>query len=273
MRAQLVALTLCLWLSAGAVARANTVTFSPKEGKFSGQLPLGRLGNLVLPRGVVSLKDDEIQILAVPPWLFDRVLVLRGAILRAESVTEPADTRVGGLVYFYDGQWLPNLSKAKASEEISTTDGGIVTGQITGRSDSALLIRKRDGDTQSVPFSQILTVKSPRAFRFNFNSQSVKLSPTDGSMFFDSNQITLSQLTPPRALALLSRPSVPPSNLPGTELALSNRAIATFVAIDLLVEALPAIVTPLVLNQHNLNAAEKTLKKFDLQHGMFDGRH
>jgi hypothetical protein len=274
---QVIASILCLWLSAGTASLANTVVYTPpadnRAGTISGQLPLGRLGSLILPRGTASLAGDELQILAVPAWLFDRVMVLRGAIVRAESITEPADTRVGGLIYFFDGQWLPNLSKSKAAEQINTIDGGTVSGHITGRSDAALLIRKNNGNTQTVAFSQILNIKSPRAFRFNFSSQSVQLNPTDGSMLFDSNQITMSQLTPQSALATFSRPSIPRSNLPGTELALSNRALAAFLAIDLLVEAAPAIVTPLVLNQSNLNAAENAIERFDAQHGQPDRRH
>jgi hypothetical protein len=261
-----------MWVSVGAPSLANTIFYSPPAGSMagslSGQLPLERLGGLLLPRGQVVLRGDEMQILAVPAWLFDRVSVLRGAVVRAESVAGQGRTQVGGLVYFYDGQWLPNLARAAMHEEVDTVDGGTVSGRITGRSADALLVRSSGGDTQAVPFTQILTIDSPHAFRFAFSSQTVQRSPTDGTMVFQSNFISMSPVKPPPAiLSAFVHPSVPPSNLPGTELALSNRAIATFVAIDLFWEAAPAIVTPLVLNQRNLAPAEAAYARFRAENG------
>src|ERR1700733_7592879 len=90
------------------VAMAETIIYTApakdQPGKLAGELPIKRISSLLLPNGLVQLADDELKILAVPDWLFDRDVVLRGAIVRAEAATQQSGSIIGGLVYFYDGQ-------------------------------------------------------------------------------------------------------------------------------------------------------------------------
>ena len=70
-----------LFLS-GIPGLANSMTYtaptSEQPGKFTGELPIARIGTLALPDGLVKFSDDEMLVEAVPEWLFDHEQVLGG---------------------------------------------------------------------------------------------------------------------------------------------------------------------------------------------------
>lgn len=233
-----------------------------KPGGFSGQLPLGSLGSVFLPRGMVLLEGDEFKVLAVPQWLFDRNLVFRGAIVRAEAVSQANSSVVGGLVYFYDGQWLANLGGVDSIDVIETLNGVQERGHIVGRAGENFVFRREDGDTQNIEFTAIKSISSSRAFTFKIASPNIKLSPANTTVSFDSNLITLNSTRRPNVISSLRRPSVPVSKLPGTEKSISNRTLATFIALDIMTEMAPAIALPLVINKRNTRAAQNELSRF-----------
>src|ERR1700721_2158951 len=67
-------------------ALANAVIYSaPSDNQnacFTGEVPLKQIGSLLLPKAVVQFKSTEVNILAVPDWLFDRSIVLSGALVK-----------------------------------------------------------------------------------------------------------------------------------------------------------------------------------------------
>src|SRR6516164_5570320 len=107
-----------------SAAIANTIDYIPpadsRGGELRGVFPLNKIGTLLLPRGLASFDDGELKILAVPRWLFDRNLVLKGAIVRAEVVSQQTNSVIGGLVFFYDGLWLSDLAKEDVPDVIDT---------------------------------------------------------------------------------------------------------------------------------------------------------
>jgi hypothetical protein len=249
-----------LSLSAFAKPIAYVPPIADQSGKFTGELPLRKLGSILLPKGVVRFDGDEIKVLAVPQWLFDRNVVLRGAIIRAEFAPQQPTGLMAGLVYFWDGIWLNSLSSEKIEEEIDTTDGSTIRGKVIGRIGTALSIKLKDGATKNVDFATIKTIISPRAFTFNIPASGVKIEPDNGAITFDATIINVAQTHILHKLIASNSVKVPKSNLPGTEPGVSNKALAVMFAMDVVIEIAPAIVIPLVLNKGTQQGARNKLR-------------
>lgn len=247
-------------------AIANTIDYIPPtdsgRGELRGELPLNKIGTLLLPRGLVAFDDGELKILAVPRWLFDRNLVLKGAIVRAEIVSQPTSSIIGGLVFFYDGLWLSDLAKDDVPDVIDTMGDAQIRGRITARTDASFVVRHRNGTTEKVAFADIKTIRSPRAFTFNIVAPPLQLSPSPASIKLEANQILFAQTRTQHNLLAMKQASLPISRLPGTERGISNKAIATFVAFDVMSIIAPAIVAPLVLQHRTQLAAINAQKRF-----------
>ena len=230
---------------------ANTIVYTAATpdtaGKFSGELPLAHVGSIALPDGVVRFADDEMSIGAVPDWLFDREEVLKGVIVRAEVAAQAKTSVVAGLVFFMDGSWLKNLGPLRASDHITTNSGEEIVGRITARSGQSFSVQPERGGIRKVNFSEIKSIVSPRAFAFNIATPTARLSPTDSTLTIDSNLI---KMAPSISQFRISRkPVLPKTDLAGTDLGVTKKAMGTFLAIDLFSEIAPAIAIPLVLNR------------------------
>jgi len=265
----LLALVCALQCIAGPSAKADTVTYTAptkdQSGKFQGEIPLSRLNSLLLPNGLVQLADEELKILAVPDWLFDRDVVLRGAIVRAEAATRQNGSVIGGLVYFYDGQWLANLASPRAIDVIDTIGGEEIRGHIMGKIGQAFAVKPETGGTRKIGFSEIKSINSPRAFTFNIPSTTSRIVPTDATMSFEAASILLTP-TPMAGKIIASRKaSLPKSTLPGTEPGISKTSLATFIALDIINEIAPAIAIPLVLNRSTQAAALNELHRVGVE--------
>lgn len=258
------AFLLCSILQLSLSAFAKTIEYMPavadQPGKFTGDLPLRRIGSVLLPKGLVKFDGDEMKILAVPQWLFDRNVVLRGAIIRAEFAPQQAAGLMAGLVYFWDGLWLNSLSSDKVEEEIDTLDGSEYLGKVIGRIGTGLSMKLKDGTNKNLDFTTIKTIISPRAFTFNVPASGVKIDPANGAMTFDATLINVAQTRIVHKLIALNSVKVPKSNLPGTEPGISTKALALMFAMDVVVEMAPAIVVPLVLQKGTQKGALNKLR-------------
>jgi hypothetical protein len=232
-------------------------------GRFEGQMPIDRIGNLLLPKGQITFAGDDITIKAVPQWLFDRSTVLKGAVLRAEGVQQAGGFVVGGLLLILDGVWLPNISKGSATEIVDTMDGASLRGRILGRDGEAFKFQYDDGHSENVAFSRIKSISSPRAFTFNISANAVKINPADSSMSFEATQLVLKSRQ--NMHSLWATASVPKSNLRGTEPGIPKAALATYVGLDLFSELAAPIAIPLVLNARNTRAAKNRIAEAEFQ--------
>jgi hypothetical protein len=257
-------------LSFNALASlAGTIGYTAPSGetpgKFAGEIPIGKINGVLLPDGLVRFDGDELKIVAVPDWLFDRDTVLTGAIVRAEYAGQQTQSVIGGLVYFYDGQWLKNLASPKAMDTIELLDGTRITGNIYARVGQAFAFRPVDGGQRKVNFSEIKTISSPRAFTFNIPVPTTRINPADTTMTFDASRIVLTPSAVAGRVTIAKKAVLPKSTLAGTEQGISNRSIATFIALDIANDLAPAIAIPLVLSPWTQQAALNEIRKVNIQ--------
>src|SRR5262249_39918343 len=137
---------------------------------------------LKLPNGAVIFQDNQVKVMAVPDWLFDRNIVLSGPIVRAEFGAQGDRSLIGGLAYFIQGEWLSNLASARTPDVIETLSGEFIRGRILSDLGGAFAVKPQDGPERKVEFSTIKTISSPRAFRFSIPATNVKVLPPDNSM-------------------------------------------------------------------------------------------
>lgn len=256
-------LSILFALSVAPVAAQNGFTYSPpvdgNSGKFEGDLPLDRMGKMALPRGLASFSQDELIIQAVPQWLFDRNVVFRGPIIRAEAVPQKSAYVLGGLALMLDGLWAGTLL-GKGDESIDTVDGAVVRGNILGRTADTLQVKAADGGIKNVAFSNIRSIRSPRAFNFRIESDGVKINPADSNVTFVARSVVITPVAA-NAKSLARRANIPRSTLAGTEPGISKTALTAFVALDIVNMITPPIVIPLVINYRNQKAAKSAIAK------------
>jgi hypothetical protein len=269
---------ICQVSSAFLLAYANTITYSVaadhKPAQFDGEIPLSSIASIKLPKGLVQFKGQDVNVLAVPDWLFDRNVVLSGALIRAEFIaaqeksptekspqdnsTQDKSAMIAGLAYFLGGDWIANLASPRATDVIETLSGEQIRGRILSRTDNAFAIKPEGGATRKVEFSEIKTINSPRAFRFTIPATTTKISPEDGSITIDADKINMSPAFLHGNL-ICSNPEVPKSTLAGSDPGIRKTSIATFLALDIVNEIAPAIVIPLVLNPGTSEQANRQL--------------
>ncbi len=251
----------CSSPSASANAIKYTAAVADQAGKFEADLPLKTIGCLKLPNGAVVFKEDQVKVMAVPDWLFDRNVVLSGPLIRAEFAIQDTQSVVAGLTYFLEGEWLTQLASPRAIDVIETVSGEQIRGRILSRVDNAFAIKADNGPTRKIEFSAIKTINSPRAFRFSIPAKNVKVLPADNSMEAEAELASFSP-TFLKGSLLASKPHVPKSTLPGADPGISKASIATFLALDIIVEVAPAITIPLVLQRRTQSAAFNEIKMF-----------
>ncbi|MBX9685116.1 MAG: hypothetical protein K2X27_00365 [Candidatus Obscuribacterales bacterium] len=262
MKLKLAALFICLQFCFNPLGSiAGVVKYSAPTpelaGKFSGEISVDRLANLALPDGLLTFRDDEVIVQAVPEWLFDREEVLKGSIVRAEILTQKNAAVLAGLVYFNDGQWLKNLAPGKALDQIVTKSGEKILGRIASRSGQAFILQQSGSGTRKIAFSDIKSLVSPRAFSFNIPAPNSRISATDNSLSFDAETMKFAYSS--NEARLKKNASLPASTLAGADPGISKAAIGSYIALDLFSEIAPAIAIPLVLNPSTQRHALKQI--------------
>lgn len=268
MRHRLAKLLTCTLLCGMSIppVLANPISYTAptkdQPGMFSGELPIGRIGAVLLPDGLVEFSGDELKVGAVPDWLFDRDVVVRGAIVRAEIVPQKTDSIVAGLVYFFDGPWLQYLGSLRSVDVVDTISGEQIRGRIVARVGQAFALNPEGGgDTRKINFMDIKSISSPRAFNFNIVAPTTRLAPTNSSLSFEATRIDFSSSSVSARLIASRKAFLPQSTLAGADPGISNRSIGMFVAMDIFMDVAPAIAIPLVLNKSTQQAARNEIKK------------
>lgn len=262
----LASLVLILLLSSHILsANANSLAYSApstgQNGSFYGDIPIKQIGSLLLPKGLMKFQNNEVSILAVPDWLFDRDTVLSGALVKGELELQGVNSKLHGLVYFTDGQWLAQLGSVNAPDIIDTVSGERLRGRIRSSLGDAFAFKPIAGPMQKIPFKEIKNISSPRAYFFTVMTDASKINATDMNMQFETKGISFSP-----ALfhgRVVSRAKLPKSTLSGTEPGITTGQIAALTTVNMITDFAPAVVIPLVLNRNSNAQAQRTLNLYE----------
>jgi len=220
-------------------------------------LPVVSIGSLLLPSGQITVDGQNVEVGAVPEWLFDRHTVLTGVLIQldvAGAAASPAATSLNGLVYFNGGDWLKNLRRGRAKETIETADGQTYQGQIVSVTKDQISIDTLPGQSRNIALANVKNIISPCSYRFSAPASQVKLSPDTGITICDARSVTFAPAgaQPRLASAFSMRGSsstpalkLPKSDLAGTEGGITKRAIALMITADAVNTIAPAIAIPL----------------------------
>lgn len=257
---QTVVALLALAMSAVSAVQAAPVALkrSPQTD-LSVTQPVGSMGRLLLPQGLLKVRGQVVEVQAVPEWLFDRHTVLKGKLLQAnvrsgEAAASPnPNTSLDALVYFNDGDWLKELYRGKRTREsITLKSGEIVSGNVRSVGEEALNIELIPGTVKKIELADVVTVDSPYAYRINVALANVKIAPDSQDLAADGGAV---QFTPATVvsgkfgnqLAKNKTAVLPASNLPGTEGGITRNKIAAMVAADTVNTLAPLVAIPIVV--------------------------
>lgn len=238
-----------------------TAPSTDQNGSFEGEVPIKQIGPLLLPKAVVQFRGSDVNVLAVPDWLFDRNVVLSGTLVNAQIEVKNKTTNLRGLVYFSGGLWLTNLGSSNAIDVIDTVSGEQLRGRIRASLDNAFAFKPEDRPMRKLALAEIKSINSPRAYIFLVPTESGKVVPSSNSLQFDSNTISFAS-TFGHGL-LTGHATLPNSTLAGTEPGITKTQIGTFIGLNIANELAPAIAIPLVLNKGTESQALREIKFYN----------
>jgi len=228
------------------------------QGAFA--LPVKGIGGLLLPNGQITVQGQNVEVGAVPEWLFDRHTVLTGVLVRLDLsggvAGEPA--ALSGIAYFNGGDWLRNLHRGGGRETVETVGGETYQGKISSITKDQLTIDTLPGQSKTLALPTIANIVSPYSYRFSAAASAVKLSPDTASTLCDASTVTFaparlqsgvkiaSASTPVLASSSSQHFKLPKSILAGTEGGITKKAIAFMITADFVNTAAPCIAIPLV---------------------------
>ncbi|MBZ0184637.1 MAG: hypothetical protein K8F91_00195 [Candidatus Obscuribacterales bacterium] len=252
-RQTLIALTAALALGFQSMAVCSApLKLVPARGdepsRLSGKLKTSHLGMLKVPQGLVKLSDNDIEVGAVPDWLFDRHTVLKGKLLTFSIDNSKQATYVTGLVYFAGGEWLNSLDNFKRKDNLKLTDNSVLTGKIRSVNETSVDFTEDSGKTRRIENSLMDSIESPRAFYFRIPASAVKIDPTNGHINGEAGDIAFTPTTAVRKKGLFAKkePVEPKSQLAGAEGGVTKAALAGMLFLDVVNTIAPAIVAPIV---------------------------
>ncbi len=240
--APLLAYALSLGLNGAAMAAPLTLA---KSGELVATQPVERIGRLLLPQGQVRLRGREVEVVAVPEWLFDRHAVLKGKLVKVDTGSQT----LTALVYFDGGDWLKDLYIGRRSRETFTLkSGGNIYGNVRSITPTDVNIEVLPGKIEKISLSEVVSIDSPFAYQATISLSQVKLSPETQELTAEGGNTVLKPVSVVGSRIASNKEAIlPPSRLPGTEGGITKAKIASMVAMDTVNTLAPLVAIPLVV--------------------------
>lgn len=150
-------------------ADGSAVTFTPggiKGGTLDGQVPVSKVGDLVLQDARAVIKGNVIDVESKDPKTGAVETVLSGVVFSTKVSGTGDKAKVTGSAYFRQGSSITALNDVDCEELIDIEDGGLVAGKIIAVNREELVMRTAAGD-RHIPVEKIKRICSPRVFTFS----------------------------------------------------------------------------------------------------------
>jgi hypothetical protein len=150
------------------------VTFNSTQSALQGQVPVHKIGALLLSEGLALLNGDEIKVEAKDSS-GHAAPVLQGNVFNITSTEAGSKTALHGYAFFRTGTLLSKVETACSDESVDLKDGSHVAGPISDVTHDMLTVGARQ-----VATSAIATVHSPRVYQFKMNLTGKNEQPLTG---------------------------------------------------------------------------------------------
>jgi hypothetical protein len=163
-------LSLILLIDCGPLAVwAATVNFTPAgtagAGTMDGEVPVNKVGKLLMSDGVAIFKGTTVDIMGTPAGGTQKQNLLSGVCFKTES-TAGSKPQLKGHCYFRQGPGLATIDDPSAEELIDLVDGGVVSGHIVAINTEEVEIEEHGGNRRRIAMSGVRGIKSPRVYTF-----------------------------------------------------------------------------------------------------------
>jgi hypothetical protein len=282
---------LVFWL---AVAPAYCAEISLKQateqsaGEASFTLPVSAIGKLELPNGCFKVKGQQVEIFAVPDWLFDRHTVLTGKLLTiqlksaagaaagANASDSSASQVIEGFFVLDGGEWLKDLNQGLRGhhhqDQLTTLDGSVQRGRVQGVTGNKLALEVLPGQVKTFPLNSIADISSKTVYRFQLPVNDIKLEPASQSLTATATKALLSPSQNVGDLVASGKLVLPKSTLPGTEGGIKKSTIVGMLAVDAVQTLAPIVAMPIVIPLGERSAKNNltTFGQFDKLNSILD---
>lgn len=143
-------------------ALAEPITFDKTKSAIQGQLPVDKIGALLLSEGFASFAGTAVTITGKPELSAQTQSLLQGTLVKPEVTIAGSQSALTGTVYFNDGPALSTLEDKKFKEKISLTDATTVTGPISSITADQIVVGGK-----TIDLSKVATITSPRVFKIH----------------------------------------------------------------------------------------------------------
>ncbi|MBI1269180.1 hypothetical protein GC174_01975 [bacterium] len=237
---------------------------SMSEAAIEGKLATANIGMLKIPRGSVKLKGDSISVGAVPDWLFDRHVVLKGKVIS----TRMEGSKIQGLAYFLEGDWLNNLDNIRRKDNIELDNGTVLVGKVRAVEEGEVVFQLSTGPVKKIKKTTIAKLVSPRSYIFEIPANNVKIDAGTGSLSGDAENIaflTTMNAKSGKGFNWLAKktPVEPKSLLAGTEGGISKAQLSTLIFLDIANTVAPIVIAPIVASPLGTKSADRQLNEFN----------
>lgn len=285
----LIALFACLPVVAPAYCAEISLKQATEQsaGEASFTMPVSAIGKLELPSGSLKVKGQQVEILAVPDWLFDRHTVLTGKLLTIQLKAAAAAATAGanapgtsanqvveGFFILDGGEWLKDLNQGLRAhqDQITTIDGSVQRGRVQGVTGNKLALEVLPGQVKTIPLNTIADISSKTVYRFQLPVNDIKLEPASQSLTATATKASLSPSQNVGSLVASSKLTLPKSTLPGTEGGIKKSTIVGMLAVDAVQTLAPIVAMPIVIPLGERSAKNNltTFGQFDKLNSILD---
>lgn len=151
-------------------AGASPVSFAPGAagvgGSLQGEVPVNKVGKLLLADGVAIFKDNSVDVVGTPPGATQKQNVLSGVCFKVDATGAGTKPSLKGQCYFRSGPGLSQIDDPSQEELIDLVDGGVVSGHIVAINHEEVEVEESGGNRRRFAMGGVKAIRSPRVYSF-----------------------------------------------------------------------------------------------------------
>jgi len=133
-----------------------------QSSSLNGQVPVHKIGNLLLAEGMALLDGSDVSVTAKNKDSKGTESVLKGKLFKTGVTGAGKAAAIDGIAYFNAGSQLSSLEPQCTGESVDLSDGSKITGPISDITQEAVSIASK-----TIPMSSVAAIHSSHVFNFS----------------------------------------------------------------------------------------------------------